>query len=73
MKKISKIGETLMKLLLAIDDSKDFVVGVMCNANNDQAWQKIIDFIEYAKAVDDKVTKEQILKLSIYLSTKHPE
>lgn len=70
MKKISEIGQKLMDMLVEIDDSKDFVLGVMCNAGNDNAWQKIIDFIEHARNVGDEVTNEQLIKISVYLGNQ---
>lgn len=70
MKELSETGQALMDMLIEIDNDQDFVLGVMCNAGNDTAWQKIIDFINYAKSVGDEISTEQLIRISLYLGSQ---
>lgn len=58
----------IMSLLKEIDDDHDFVCGAMSNAATEEAWQKLIDFIQTAKQQGDPVSADDILALSLVLS-----
>ena len=65
---LSLTGNVLMSLLKEIDDDHDFVCGAMSNAATEEAWQKLIDFIQTAKQQGDPVSADDILALSLVLS-----
>ena len=65
---LSSTGNVLMSLLKEIDDDHDFVCGAMSNAATEEAWQKLIDFIQTAKQQGDPVSADDILALSLVLS-----
>ena len=57
------IKRKLFNKLQEIHHDKDFVVGVMSNADNDEDRQTILDFIESEK----DVSVEDVILLSLHL------
>ena len=64
---MSETGKELMLLLKEIYDNQDFVCGVMSNAGSESAWEKIHDYILYAKENGHLVSSDDLLLLSLSL------
>ena len=70
---MSEIGKELMRLLKEIYDNQDFVCGAMSNAGSEKAWEKMRDYIVYAKAHEHEVSSDELLLLSLSLGEKETE
>lgn len=57
--------DKLLSMLVKIENDKDFLIGVISNAENPVGWQKIIDFIKEYPNVDS----EQVLLYSLLVSS----
>ena len=59
----SETAILLLNKLKAFHDDKDFVLGVLCNAPNDEDMQTIINYMDNG----DDVTIENLILLSLEL------
>ena len=63
-------GKELMRLLKEIDDDRDFVCGVMSNCGGEDAWDKMHDYITFARDQGERITSDDIVALSLSLGEK---
>ena len=61
--KASKLAIELFNKLKAFNDDKDFILGVMCNAPNDNDMKVILEFIDNG----ENVSVENLILLSLEL------
>ncbi len=64
---MSETGKKLMCLLKEIYDNPDFVCGAMSNAGSEDAWNKMLDYIHYAKENGLELSSDDLLLLSLSL------
>ncbi len=59
----------LIKELRGIWDNKDFVCGAISNAGTEDAWEEMYDYIMKKKKSEKIITSDEILLLSLELSS----
>ena len=59
----------LIKELREIWDNKDFVCGAISNAGTEDAWEEMYDYIMGKKKSRELITSDEILLLSLELSS----
>ena len=67
--RMNNIKKELIYELRQIWDNKDFVCGAMSNAGSEKAWEEMYNYLISAKESGDKVTSDEILLMSIGLSS----
>ncbi len=63
---MSEIGKKLMNLLKEIYDDHDFVCGTMSNCG-EEGWEKMCEYITFARENGKIVTSDEVLALSLVL------
>lgn len=66
MKRLSKVSQTLKDKLQTFYNDRNFIVGVMSNAKDEEDRKVIIDFMDNG----DEVTVENIILLSLELGNE---
>lgn len=71
MSNLPEVAKKLIVELRKIDDSREFVEGVISNCENEMGWEKALQFLEMAKERKDTITHDDMLWISLSVGRKY--